>query len=170
MLAADLPELGVIRIAHPCSQKWSSMAGDAQVRQCAACNCHVFNFAEISSEDARRLIRRISGGERICARIFKRLDGTVMTRDCPRGFSHGWRYARKLLPGAKGAALVFVALLAVVLAVVSVFGDDVRRLFQVSSGGLAGPDIAAPRYRSEATFEHPHRRLVMLPMPPGHEY
>ena len=143
MLEMDFPELGVVHIARPCSQKWSGMAGDERVRLCAACNCKVFNFAEISSEEARQLIRRNSEGERICARLFKRIDGTVLTRDCPRGFSHGWRYARKLLPSAKGWTLFFVALLAVVLGVASLFGDNIRRLFAMSADSLAGNDAVS---------------------------
>lgn len=144
MLDVDLPELGLVRIARPCSQKWSKMDGDARVRLCAACNCKVFNFAELSSEEARQLIRRNSEGERICARIFRRIDGTVMTKDCPRGFSHGWRYARKLLPSAKGALLIVVVLIAVLMGVAVLFGDNIRLLFSMSAGDMAGDDQLSP--------------------------
>ena len=146
MLEMDLPELGVVRIARPCSQKWSGMTGDARVRFCAACRCKVYNFAEISSEEARLLLRRNAEGERICARLFKRIDGTVLTQDCPRGFSHGWRYARKLLPSAKGATLIVVILLTVVLGVASLFGDNIRRLFAMTAdGGITGEDVPDTR-------------------------
>ena len=144
MLEQDFPELGLVRIAHPCSQKWSKMEGDARVRMCAACNLHVFNFAEISSEEARQLIRKSTNGERICARIFKRLDGTVMTKDCPRGFSHGWRYARKLLPSAQGAMLVLVVLVAAFVGTVTLFGDNIRRLYSVSAGDMIAVEPVAP--------------------------
>ena len=121
------------------------MKGDARVRLCAACNCNVFNFAEISSEEARQLIRRNSEGERICARIFKRFDGTVLTKDCPRGYSHGWRYARKLLPSAKGVGLILVVLVALFIGTVTLFGDNIRQLFSMSSdGGMEGPDTSVP--------------------------
>jgi hypothetical protein len=148
MFEADLPELGVVRIARPCSQKWSNMTGDERVRLCAACNCKVFNFAEITSEEARQLLRRNAEGDRICARIFKRFDGTVLTKDCPRGYSHGWRYARKLLPSARGAGLILVVLLAVLVGTVTLFGDNIRRLFAMSAeGGLPGietPQVQPP--------------------------
>lgn len=144
MLDIDLPELGVVRIARPCTQKWSQMKGDARVRLCAACKCNVFNFAEISSEEARQLIRRNSEGERICARIFKRFDGTVLTKDCPRGFSHGWRYARKLLPSARGAGVILVVLVALVIGTITLFGDNIRRMYGMSAGGMA-PGEVLPR-------------------------
>ena len=73
MFEADLPELGVVRIAKPCSVRWADMRGDERVRLCAACQCKVYNFAEVSSEEARQLLRRNAVGERICARIFKRI-------------------------------------------------------------------------------------------------
>ncbi len=141
MLEQDFPELGLVRIAHPCSQKWSKMEGDGRVRMCAACKLHVFDFAEISSEEARQLIRKSSNGERICARIFKRLDGTVMTKDCPRGFSHGWRYARNLLPNAKGAMLLVAVLVAAFMGTVMLFGDNIRRLYAPSTGGMIGGEL-----------------------------
>ena len=145
MLDVDLPELGVVRIASPCSQKWSNMHGDARVRRCAACNCNVFNFAEISSEEARQLIRRNSQGERICARIFKRFDGTVLTKDCPRGYWYGWKYARKLLPSARGVALILVALVAIYMGTVVLFADNIRRLFAMSAdGGMGGSATYVP--------------------------
>ena len=158
MIETDLPELGLVHIARPCSQKWADMTGDAQVRLCAACNCKVFNFAEISSEDARQLIRRNSEGERICARIFKRLDGTVLTKDCPRGYSHGWRYARKLLPSPSGAMWIVAIVIAVVVGTTTLFGDNIRRLFAMSGGMSAGQMSAAERPSPpRVPGDHPHR-------------
>jgi hypothetical protein len=145
MLASDLPELGVVRIASPCNQKWSQMTGDEQVRTCAACKLKVFNFAKLSSEEARQLIRRNSEGDRICARIFRRVDGTVLTSDCPRGFSRAWKVARRLLPKAGVALLVLVALF---IGTVTLFGDNIRRMFGCSTmGALAGNDfpVDAPK-------------------------
>jgi hypothetical protein len=155
MLEADYPELGVVKVASPCSQKWAQMTGDDRVRLCAACKCNVYNFAEISSEEARQLLRRNAVGERICARLYKRIDGTVMTKDCPRGFAHGWRIARKLLPGMTGPRLVLVVMLALVFGTVSLFGDNIRRLFAMTADGGLGPSepIAPPNPRQ-------HRAMV----------
>ncbi len=136
MLDTDLPELGRVHIASPCNEKWSLMEGDAQTRHCAACKFTVYNFSELTSEDARLLLRRNAGGERICARIYKRLDGTVMTKDCPKGYRYGLRVARRLLPHARGIAVALVILIAIFVGGVTVFGDNLRQLFATSAGGL----------------------------------
>ena len=155
MLDIDYPELGLVRIATPCSQKWAAMEGDARVRMCAACKQHVYNFAEISSEDARQLIRKSSRGERICARIFVRLDGTVMTKDCPRGYAYGWKHARRLLPSAHGAMLALVVFIAYFIGTVTLFGDNIRRLYSMSAGGMVGyepPPTPVPQKKVLHTF------------------
>ena len=117
------------------------MKGDAHVRVCRVCHCKVFNVAEISSEDVRQLIRKNSEGDRIEARIFQRRDGTVLTNDCPRGRSHGWGYARKLLPSVRTVAIAFVALLVVAVGTITIFGDNIRRLFATSSSCMVSHEV-----------------------------
>lgn len=71
------------RIASPCSASWSQMKGDERVRYCEACRLNVYNFAELSRSQAEDLIRNTEG--RLCGIIYRRPDGTVLTRDCPVG-------------------------------------------------------------------------------------
>jgi hypothetical protein len=59
------------------------MAGDARVRHCTLCDLNVYNFAEMTREEVHALLQRSEG--RVCARLFRRADGTVLTRDCPTG-------------------------------------------------------------------------------------
>lgn len=59
------------------------MTGDDRVRHCDLCSLHVYNIAEMSRTDAEALIANTEG--RICARVFRRADGTIITRDCPVG-------------------------------------------------------------------------------------
>jgi hypothetical protein len=59
------------------------MAGDEQVRHCTLCNLNVYNFAEMTADEVCNLILRTEG--RVCARLYRRADGTVLTRDCPTG-------------------------------------------------------------------------------------
>lgn len=132
MLDLDFPELGVVRLARPCSQKWSQMKGTGRVRLCAACDRDVYNFAEISSEEARQLLRANAEGGRICARLYKRFDGTVMTADCPKGFWRGWQLAGALLPYSGGLWVAFVVLFALAVGVFALFGDNLRRLNAMS--------------------------------------
>jgi hypothetical protein len=43
----------------------------------------VYNFAEMTRDEVRELLVRTEG--RVCARLYQRADGTVLTRDCPTG-------------------------------------------------------------------------------------
>jgi hypothetical protein len=59
------------------------MQGDARVRHCSLCNLNVYNFAEMTRDEVQALLQRSEG--RVCGRLFRRADGTVLTRDCPTG-------------------------------------------------------------------------------------
>ena len=59
------------------------MAGDERVRHCTLCSLNVFNFAEMTRDEIRALLRETEG--RVCARLYRRADGTVITKDCPTG-------------------------------------------------------------------------------------
>jgi hypothetical protein len=76
-------QLGKLRIAVPCQASWDGMAGDERVRHCTLCSLNVYNFAEMTGGEVRELLVRTEG--RVCARLYQRADGTVLTRDCPTG-------------------------------------------------------------------------------------
>jgi hypothetical protein len=59
------------------------MTGDDRVRFCAECKLNVYNFAELTRTQAEDLLRTTEG--RICGRLYRRADGTVITKDCPVG-------------------------------------------------------------------------------------
>ncbi|HVO31610.1 MAG TPA: hypothetical protein VMV18_12775 [bacterium] len=69
------------KIASPCDMKWEDMTGDARVRFCDKCALHVYNFASMTRPEVTALIERTEG--RLCARLYRRTDGTVITSDCP---------------------------------------------------------------------------------------
>jgi hypothetical protein len=75
--------LDYVRVASPCLTSWERMTGDDRVRHCDLCSLQVYNIAEMSRTDAEALIANAEG--RICARVFRRADGTIITRDCPVG-------------------------------------------------------------------------------------
>ena len=60
------------------------MAGDDRVRHCAECNLNVYNFAAMCSTEVEELMSNREG--RLCARLYQRHDGTLITTDCPIGF------------------------------------------------------------------------------------
>ncbi len=72
-----------VRIARPCPARWEEMAGDERVRFCGLCRKNVYNLSAMSREAAERLIEERQG--QMCALLYRRADGTVLTSDCPVG-------------------------------------------------------------------------------------
>ncbi|HWW76751.1 MAG TPA: carboxypeptidase-like regulatory domain-containing protein [Pyrinomonadaceae bacterium] len=97
---ADL--LGRVRVASPCPASWEAMEGDGRVRFCRQCELHVYDLSALTSAEAGSLVARTEG--RLCARLYRRADGTVLTSDCPRGLAA----ARRRVARAAGAALAAV--------------------------------------------------------------
>jgi hypothetical protein len=79
-----LPLLDRIRIASPCAARWEDMEGDARARHCGQCRLNVYNLSEMTREEAERVMTT-TGAEGVCVRMYRRADGTVLTRDCPVG-------------------------------------------------------------------------------------
>src|SRR5215469_13788158 len=88
-----------VRIASPCTANWEQMIGDDCVRFCSQCNLNVYNLSAMTRRDAEDLIASREG--RLCARLYRRTDGTVLTRDCPVGL----RAAIHKISRVAGAAL-----------------------------------------------------------------
>lgn len=91
-----------MRVASPCSVGWESMSGDERVRFCEQCRLHVYNISEMTSAEVASLITKTE--EQVCARIYRRADGTVLTSDCPVGL----RALRRRVSKMAGAALAAV--------------------------------------------------------------
>lgn len=72
-----------LRVATPCHTTWEGMTGDERVRHCSLCSLNVYNFAEMTRDEVRALLMRTEG--RVCGRLYRRADGTVLTSDCPTG-------------------------------------------------------------------------------------
>lgn len=91
-----------MRIASPCHVGWENMKGDDRTRFCDQCSLHVYNISAMTRDEVASLVRSADG--RICARLYRRADGTVLTRDCPVGL----RALRRRVSRAAGAALTAV--------------------------------------------------------------
>jgi hypothetical protein len=96
-----LPE---IKIASPCSASWQSMTGDDRARHCSECNRTVYNFSEMTAAEIENLIAA-SNGERLCGRLYRRTDGTMLTRDCPVGLRTRIRRVSRRVGAALAAAI-----------------------------------------------------------------
>lgn len=90
------------RIATPCHVSWESMSGNDEARFCGQCQLHVYDISRMTTRQAEALIASTEG--RICARLYRRADGTVLTRDCPIGL----RALRRRVARIAGAALAAV--------------------------------------------------------------
>ena len=74
-----------VRVASPCQTSWEKMQGDDRVRHCQECKLNVYSLSEMTRKDAERLIAKSEG--RLCVRFYRRADGTILTRDCPKGYA-----------------------------------------------------------------------------------
>lgn len=98
--------LGSLRVASPCGVSWDSMEGDERVRFCRLCSLNVYDFSGMTRAEVEALVSKTEG--RLCGRLTRRADGTVLTKDCPVGL----RALRLRAAGAAFAALLSLCSLA----------------------------------------------------------
>ncbi len=72
-----------IEIPIPCHVPWESMTGDDRIRLCGQCNHAVYQLKNFTREEAERLIA--SAVDRLCIQLYRRPDGTVVTKNCDPG-------------------------------------------------------------------------------------
>ncbi|AKQ63720.1 hypothetical protein A176_000632 [Myxococcus hansupus] len=126
-----------LTIATPCEMRWDDMKGDARVRHCEACKLSVHNVSEMTTDEVETLLQP---GGRVCARLYRRPDGTVVTGDCRRV----WRQQRAEAVTLLGTAVTVTAALSlmalIALLTVTLFGDNLRRMFGESTAGALAVD------------------------------
>jgi hypothetical protein len=144
---ASLDEL---RIATPCHADWDEMTGDERVRFCARCEKSVYNISAMPRAEAEAFIRRRDG--RVCIRLYRRRDGTVITGDCPDGTR------RQRLTGRVWASLSGLASSLALL--VGLWPGDARA--DLSVGGKPAPTsarlaTAPPSHQAQAATKKPKK-------------
>lgn len=82
-MASSERTLDRLYVASPCSADWEAMAGNAQVRFCNQCQLNVYNISAMTRKQAEALIASTEG--RLCTKLYRRADGTIITQDCPKG-------------------------------------------------------------------------------------
>jgi hypothetical protein len=97
--------LNRVRVASPCAESWEAMPGGERIRSCDRCQHKVYNLSEMTADEAARLVQEAEG--RLCVRFYRRVDGTMLTRDCPVGL----RAVRMRAARALSAAFASVMLL-----------------------------------------------------------
>jgi len=98
----SLPLLEDVAIAAPCSADWEQMVGDDRVRFCRSCEKNVYNLSGMPRDEAEALLAARDG--KMCVRLYKRADGTVLTSDCPVGVQR--RRRRRAVAGVLGGGLL----------------------------------------------------------------
>lgn len=81
---SSFPLLVDARIASPCDVPWDNMVGDQRVRHCSACEKNVYNLSVMTADEAEALLAE-RRGQSTCLRFYRRVDGSIMTEDCPVG-------------------------------------------------------------------------------------
>lgn len=75
-----------IELPSPCDELWEKMIGDSKSRQCQSCNLYVHNLSNMTRAEIDTLFSDSQkSGERVCVKFYRRMDGTVLTKDCPLG-------------------------------------------------------------------------------------
>jgi len=102
-MAQELFDVNSLRIAKPCTARWSAMDGDERARFCGQCKKSVYNVEGMTRLEVTELIQ--SSTTMPCMRLRRRKDGTVMTGDCPVG----WVLVRKRMAvaGLMGLLVLF---------------------------------------------------------------
>lgn len=121
-MSRNVSLLDQIQIASPCPSSWAQMKGDDKVRFCEHCQLHVYNLSAMTREEGQRLLNQKEG--RLCATLYRRGDGTVLTTDCPVG----WHAVRRRF--ARGFAWTGAAVILIASGILGIFGraDGVPRL------------------------------------------
>ncbi len=95
-------DINSLRVASPCTVGWETMSGDERVRRCNSCELNIYNITEMTKLEVEDLITKRK--DRVCIRLYKRADGTVLTKDCPVGI----RAYQKRVARFAGAALTTI--------------------------------------------------------------
>jgi len=152
MSSYNASPLNNIRIASPCSANWNEMYGDERKRFCAECKLNVYNLSEMTKAQAESFVQNAEG--RVCVRLYRRKDGTVITQDCPVG----WAKIRQRARAVATAAFSLILSLFSGLLLVSVFARQ-----RSSEVGVLRP-LATPTPKSTPKTM-PLMGAVALPTP-----
>lgn len=99
---SNIIPLESIQIAKPCRADWAAMTGDERARFCGSCHKNVYDLSSMTRAEAEALILEKEG--RLCVRLYRREDGTVITSDCPVGITPAQKPLRWV--GAAFAAIL----------------------------------------------------------------
>lgn len=80
-MSSSRVSLDNVAIAAPCRAEWKDMVGSSKIRTCSKCKLHVYNLSEMTQKEAEDLFSANNAGN-LCLKLFRRNDGTIMSKDC----------------------------------------------------------------------------------------
>jgi len=116
--------LDSILIASPCNVPWDAMTGDDRRRYCGRCRLHVYDLSRMTRKEAVSLLDRTDG--QVCKRVWRRADGTVISRD-----------GRSVLDAISRRVRLLAGAFAGLLALVGLGGCGGKRPANAESGGAS---------------------------------
>src|SRR5262245_2420756 len=80
-MSAKKRKLDQLHVVSPCSTGWDRMSGDEKKRFCSECNKFVYDFSQMTRRQVEAIVSVHRG--RMCARITRRPDGSLVTLEAP---------------------------------------------------------------------------------------
>ena len=111
-----------VRIASPCSANWDEMFGNDRMRFCGECKLNVYNLSGMSRQQAEDLVASAEG--RLCVRFYRRIDGTIITENCPVGWARVKQRAKVYVTAAFSLMMTLLG----GLFIVSLFGRSTKTI------------------------------------------
>jgi hypothetical protein len=125
---------------------WDCMRGNERARACYECGSRVYNFSGLTSEEAYELLSQYE--RRPGKRLYRRADGTVLARSCPRPLQRALARHPTLLPMLVSLIVIMSTILVLELRARSLersaFGD---RVFQHVLAKLEAAQASRPMLR-----------------------
>src|SRR5262245_64072027 len=81
-MSAKKRKLDQLQVVSPCSTGWDRMSGDEKKRFCSECNKFVYDFSQMTRRQVEAIVSIHRG--RMCARITRRPDGSLLTLETPQ--------------------------------------------------------------------------------------
>lgn len=132
-------------IAEPCTASWEGMTGDDKIRMCAQCNLNVYNAEAMTDEEVMLKIMSLATGNRVCMRIYRRADGTFLTKNCPVGLRKLQEKTRRIAGWLAGG-----------LAMLMSSGAGAKN--SCGSDGAPDPNVKKPVWHSKVVADQPNAR------------
>src|SRR5215510_11108097 len=80
-MSAKQRKLDKLQVVSPCSTDWDRMSSDEKKRFCSECNKFVYDFSQMTRRQVKAIVSIHKG--RLCARITRKPDGSVVTAETP---------------------------------------------------------------------------------------